>query len=93
MKTLKTLSAVRSIGLVQNPVENNRLTITPLSGYRLGMKTNLTEKQVKRVAQIGETGGSVTLAVIRALPKATEADLDREINRVYDSMEYPEASV
>lgn len=54
------------------------------------MKTNLTEKQVKRAAEVGENGGSVTLAVIRAMPSASEADIDREINRVYDSMEYSE---
>ena len=55
------------------------------------MKTNLTENQVKQAANIGENGGSVTLAVIRAMPKASDANLDREINRVYDAMEYPES--
>ena len=46
--------------------------------------------EIQRLAT-GETGGSVTLAVIRAMPKADEAAIDRQINRVYDAMEYPEA--
>lgn len=55
------------------------------------MKTELTEKQMTKAINTGETGGSVTLAVIRAMPKADEATIDRQINRVYDAMEYPEA--
>ena len=55
------------------------------------MKHELTEKQMAKAINTGETGGSVTLAVIRAMPKADEATIDRQINRVYDAMEYPEA--
>ena len=54
------------------------------------MTKNLTEKQMNRAAEAGENGGSVTLAVIGAMPGASEADIDREINRVYDAMQYTE---
>jgi precorrin-6B methylase 2 len=55
-----------------------------------GEKT-MTTKQMAVAIHAGETGGSVTLAVMRAMPKADEAAIDRQINRVYDAMEYPEA--
>jgi hypothetical protein len=55
------------------------------------MKNEMTAKQMTKAINAGETGGSVTLAVIRAMPKADEATIDREIERVYDAMEYPEA--
>jgi len=51
----------------------------------------LTEKQLATAINTGESGGSVSLSVIRALPQADEATIDRQINRVYDAMEYPEA--
>ena len=51
----------------------------------------MTTKQMAAAIHAGETGGSVTLAVIHAMPKADEATIDREIERVYDAMEYPEA--
>jgi hypothetical protein len=54
-------------------------------------ETTMTAKQMTKSINAGETGGSVTLAVIRAMPKADEATIDREIERVYDAMEYPEA--
>jgi len=55
-----------------------------------GEKTMKT-KQMAVAIHVGESGGSVTLAVMRAMPKADEATIDRQINRVYDAMEYPEA--
>jgi hypothetical protein len=82
--------------VVLPPVGRLKLSFVSALTMRAGshivspMKTNLTEKQVKRAAEVGENGGSVTLAVIRAMPSASEADIDREINRVYDSMEYSE---
>ena len=35
------------------------------------------------------SGGSVTLEVARAMKNASEAEIDREIEVVYDAMEYP----
>jgi hypothetical protein len=55
-----------------------------------GEKT-MTTKQMAVAHHAGESGGSVTLAVMRAMPKADEATIDRQINRVYDAMEYLEA--
>jgi hypothetical protein len=55
------------------------------------MKNEMTTKQMAEAVRVGETGGSVTLAVIRVMPKADAATIDREIERVYDAMEYPEA--
>ena len=51
---------------------------------------NLTEKQMKLAVEVGENGGSVMLFVTRAMPGASYADIDREINRVYDAMQYTE---
>ena len=51
----------------------------------------MTTKQMAATIHAGETGGSVTLAVIRAMPNADAATIDRQIERVYDAMEYPEA--
>jgi precorrin-6B methylase 2 len=53
--------------------------------------TKMTTKQMAATIHAGETGGSVTLAVIRAMPNADAATIDRQIERVYDAMEYPEA--
>lgn len=50
----------------------------------------LTEEQLKKAVVVGENGGSVTLFLLKALPNASDADIDREMDRVFDSMEYPE---
>ena len=52
---------------------------------------NLSDEQVQAIARRGEDGQFVTLEVIKALPEAGETELAREINRVYDAMDYPEA--
>jgi hypothetical protein len=50
----------------------------------------LTARQFSAAVRAGENGGFVSLAVMRALPRATDAEITAEVNRVYDAMEYPE---
>jgi hypothetical protein len=54
------------------------------------MITKLTAEQVASAASKAQDGHSVTLMVCKMLPTASESAIDREIERVYDAMEYPE---
>jgi hypothetical protein len=50
----------------------------------------MTERQFKSILRKAESGQFVSQLVMRALPKATESEIDEALNRVYDAIEYPE---
>lgn len=56
------------------------------------MKNELSNKQLAKAIELAENGAMVTLVVIKMLPAATEAELSKQAERVYDAMQYPEAA-
>jgi hypothetical protein len=49
----------------------------------------LTKSKLKKIIRLAENGNSVTLLVCKALPQASESEIDNAIESVYDSMEFP----
>jgi len=52
-------------------------------------KMKLTKSKLKQIIRLAENGNSVTLLVCKALPQASESEIDNAIETVYDSMEFP----
>jgi hypothetical protein len=52
-------------------------------------KMKLTKSKLKQIIRLAENGNSVTLLVCKALPQASESEIDNAIESVYDSMEFP----
>jgi hypothetical protein len=49
----------------------------------------LTKSKLKQIVRLAENGKSVSLLVCKALPQASESEIDNAIESVYDFMEFP----
>lgn len=50
----------------------------------------MKNEQIEQIARQAEAGELVSVLVTRAMPNASESEIDAAINAVYDAMQYGE---